>query len=80
MQILQGSFEINDAIILMTDLVQVKIKFHENKIANSNQIEDIRFREDKIKRLQHELKQAIDAIKKSKQSIELNGKIQFVEN
>lgn len=80
MQILQGSFEINDAIILMTDLVQVKIKFHENKIANSNQIEDIKFREAKIKRLQNELKQAIDAIKKSKQSIELNGKIQFVEN
>lgn len=35
--------------MLLTDLVEVKIKFHENKIANSNQIEDIKFREAKIK-------------------------------
>jgi len=55
MQLLQGSFEAQDAIMLLKDLVQVKIKFHENKIANSNQIEDIKFREAKIKRLQNQL-------------------------
>lgn len=81
MQLLQGSFEAQDAIMLLKDLVQVKIKFHENKIANSNQIEDIKFREVKIKRLQSELQQVVDEIKSSNQkTIGLNGKITITEN
>lgn len=66
--------------MLLKDLVQVKIKFHENKIANSNQIEDIKFREAKIKRLQSELQQAVDTIKNSHQkTIGLDGMITINE-
>lgn len=80
MQLLQGSFEAQDAIMLLKDLVQVKIKFHENKIANSNQIEDIKFREAKIKRLQNQLQKAVDTIKNSHQkTIELDGMITINE-
>lgn len=66
--------------MLLKDLVQVKIKFHENKIANSNQIEDIKFREAKIKRLQNQLQQAVDTIKNSHQKTNgLDGMITINE-
>lgn len=80
MQLLQGSFEAQDAIMLLKDLVHVKIKFHENRIANINQIEDIKFREAKIKRLQNQLQQAVDTIKNSHQkTIGLDGMITINE-
>lgn len=54
-QLIEGSFSPNDAAELLSQLIQAKIKFHENKISILDAAEDTKVRENKIKRLQHEL-------------------------
>lgn len=53
--LIQGKFKKGDAVELITQLLHVKIKFHESKIHNSMNEEDVKMRESKIKRLQKEL-------------------------
>lgn len=54
-KLIQGDFNITDAIALISELISVKIKFHENAISNSSNEEDIKYRESRIKDLQNEL-------------------------
>lgn len=54
-QLIQGEFNSGDAMELITQMVHVKIKYHENKINSNSNEEDIKTREVKIKRLQKEL-------------------------
>ena len=54
-QLLQGQFNAKDAIDIITQMIQIKIKFHENKITDNSTEEDIKFSETKIKQLQKEL-------------------------
>ncbi|MBK7602730.1 MAG: hypothetical protein IPO45_08840 [Saprospiraceae bacterium] len=54
-QILDGEFKSNEAIELITQMIHIKIKYHENKISLSQLEEDIKARETKIKRLQKDL-------------------------
>ena len=54
-QILDGEFKSNEAIQLITQMIHIKIKYHENKISLSQLEEDIKARENKIKRLQKDL-------------------------
>ncbi|MEN9336436.1 MAG: hypothetical protein RLZZ500_1423 [Bacteroidota bacterium] len=56
-QLIQGQFSSVEALELLREMVDVKIKFHERKIANSASEEDIKFREKRIKDLQAEWKQ-----------------------
>ncbi len=54
-QLIEGQFSAEEAIDIITKMVHVKIKFHEDKIhAHANE-EDIKMREKKIKQLQKEL-------------------------
>ncbi len=55
MQLIQGQFSTKDAIDLITQMIQVKIKFHENKITVNSNEEDIKLSESKIKGLQKDL-------------------------
>ncbi|MCF2491632.1 hypothetical protein [Dyadobacter sp. CY347] len=55
MQLIKGEFPASDAIELVSQLVQVKIKYHEQKISNQMNEEDIKSREKKIKKLQEDL-------------------------
>lgn len=57
-QLVQGHFDPAEAQELLSQLVQVKIKFHEGKIQKSHSEEDIKMRENRIKQLQNELHQA----------------------
>lgn len=57
-QLIKGSFHANDSIELMSQLIQVKIKFHEQQASNSHNEEDIKMRESRIKELQNELADA----------------------
>ena len=62
LQLIKGSFSQTEALELLTQLVHVKIKFHENKIEKSHHEEDIKMREKRIKHLQqefYEMKQVI---------------------
>ena len=63
-QLIKGQFDPDDAIGIITQMIHVKIKYHENKINRDSSEEDIKFRENKIKRLQKDLfdiKRAIDS-------------------
>lgn len=51
-QLIQEEFSSNDAIEIITQLVHLKIKYHENKINSHSSEDDIKTREAKIKRLQ----------------------------
>lgn len=53
--LIQGNFSPLDSIELLNQMVLIKIKFHENKISKTSNEEDIKYRESKIKRLQHDL-------------------------
>ena len=54
-QLIQGEFNSIDTLDLLTQMIHVKIRYHENKIATNINEEDIKARESKIKRLQKEL-------------------------
>jgi hypothetical protein len=55
LQLIQGKFQTAEALDLISQLVNVKIKYHEDKIRGSEQEEDIKMRENRIKQLQKEL-------------------------
>lgn len=53
-QLLQGNFANYEALELISQMVNIKIKYHENKISTQCSEEDIKTRESKIKQLQNE--------------------------
>ena len=54
-QLIDGKFSTGEAVEMLTRMIQVKIHYHESKIAAHNNEEDIKYRETKIKSLQKEL-------------------------
>jgi hypothetical protein len=77
LQLLQGEFSSNDAIDLISKMIQLKISYHENKISNTDSEEDIKFRESKIKRLQKELYEFKNSISENKEKLTLNATIKI---
>ena len=57
-KLIQGQFSANDALELISKIIDTKIKFHENKITANCTEEDIKMRERKIKHLQKDLFEA----------------------
>ena len=53
--LIDGQFNPEETKSLLAELIQVKIKFQENKIQAHASEEDIKMREKKIKKLQYEL-------------------------
>lgn len=54
-RLIDGSFTGSEALALMSAIVDVKIRFHEGKIDQSENEEDIKMRERRISRLQGDL-------------------------
>jgi hypothetical protein len=54
-QLIKGYFNVSDAIDIITYMIHVKIKFHENKINVTSSEEDIKVYERRIKELQKDL-------------------------
>jgi len=54
-QLIEGQFKKTEAIALISDLIQTKIKFHESRILSASNEEDIKYRESKIIFLQNQL-------------------------
>lgn len=50
-QLVLDQFNAKDAIDIVTQMIHIKIKTHENKITGNSTEEDIKFLETKIKRL-----------------------------
>ena len=55
LSLIQGKFTASEAVDIISNMVQVKIKFHENKITNTSNEEDIKSQETRIKELQNGL-------------------------
>jgi len=52
--LLHGNFLAKDALGIIEQMISIKIKYHESKIGNNNNEEDIKNREAKIKQLQND--------------------------
>ncbi|MDO9001202.1 MAG: hypothetical protein Q7W45_15670 [Bacteroidota bacterium] len=71
--LIKGQFTSKDAITIITKMIDVKIKFQEEKIKSSDNEEDIKMRENRIKTLQKELYE-------SRKLIELKGDTVSIES
>lgn len=74
-QLIQGQFNAQDAIDILTQLLEVKIKFHESKINNDLSEEATKMREKRIKNLQTDLQNIRQYIKENGDSITLQSQI-----
>ncbi len=78
-QLIQGQFNTNDAVDIITQMTQIKIKFQEDKIQHSINEEDIKMREARIKQLQKNLSEARLYIEQTGSSISIKSEIQLSE-
>lgn len=75
LNLLQGQFEKNDALHLITQFVHAKIRYHEDKIMRSSSEEDIKMRENRIKELQRDLYELRKTLENSNGSLSLSSVI-----
>jgi hypothetical protein len=76
-QLIEGRFNPNDALDLIAQMVHIKIKYHESKIINNDNEDDIKSREAKIKRLQKELFEFGNQLKNKVDGVKINALIQI---
>ena len=72
LKIIEGHFSNTDAITLISQMIEVKIKFHEQKIGSHTNFEDIKMRENRIKKLQHDLTLVNNYLKNNKGNVGIN--------
>ena len=53
--LVDGQFDVAEGLSLISRLVEVKIRFHEEKINSLSAEEDIKMRENRVQKLQKEL-------------------------
>ena len=76
-QLLEGQFNKKDALDLITQMIAVKIEFHENKIQQASNEEDIKMRESRIKALQNNLKDLRAELESLESMVSLNSQIKI---
>lgn len=75
--LIQGTFSNQDAIDLITQMINIKIKFQESKINSTSSEEEIKMREKRIKQLQKDLYDARKEIELRGTRIEMFADIQI---
>lgn len=78
-QLIHGEFNASDAIDLLSRMINVKIQYHEQKIAQNSSEEDIKYRESKIKGLQKELYDFRTDLNAKQGNLKLNAVIEITE-
>lgn len=73
--LIKGQFTGKDALSIITKMIDVKIKFQEEKIKNSDNEEDVKMRETRIKSLQKELYESRKLIESKGDAISLESEI-----
>ena len=76
-QLIEGEFNSKDAIELVAQMVDIKIKYHENKVNSLSNEEDIKIRESKIKHLQKELFELRNCIKSNDKNVRVEAIIKI---
>lgn len=74
-QLIQGQFDPKEGLSLLREIVAVKIKFHEQKIATAITEEDIKFRENRIKDLQKEWQQITHQLQSSSVPVAIHASL-----
>jgi hypothetical protein len=74
-QLMNGGFTKSEAIEMVSQMVAVKINFHRSKIAITDNEEDIKMREMRIKGLQERLDLFRSQLREMGDFIHLEGKI-----
>lgn len=74
-QLIHGQFNALEAMEIITQMIHVKIKYHESKIAGNSNEEDIKNREAKIKHLQKELFETRKEMLSRKESLSIDSTI-----
>lgn len=77
LQLINGQFSGQEAIDIITKMVHVKIKFHEDKINTFTNEEDIKMVEKRIKQLQKELYEVRNFIDNKKSKIEMHSLLEI---
>lgn len=72
-ELIQGEFNSSDTLELLSQMIQIKIKYHENKILSNSSEEEIKWRESKIKRLQNKLQEIRNYVKSNDKHLILEG-------
>ncbi len=75
-QLINGQFNRQDAMDIISQMITVKIKYHENKISATSGEEEVKMREAKIKTLQKEMFECRNNIFEKGETIKLNAIIQ----
>ena len=78
-QLIQGNFSAKDALKIITQMVHIKIRYHESKISCNSNEEDIKYREKKIKKLQSDLSDIKKFIDENGEKINIQSSIYLSE-
>ena len=74
-QLIEGDFNKADTLELVSQMIQLKIRYHEKSIQKNSSEEDIKYRESKIKFLQDELLQLREEISRSSNHFHVHATI-----
>lgn len=75
--LIDGHFSAKEALDILTQMIHVKIKFHESKIAQLDNEEDIKMREKRVKQLQKDLYDVRKMMEEGKKSYSLHAELQI---
>lgn len=75
--LIDGHFQSKEALELLTKVIHVKIKFHEDKIAHLDIEEDIKMRENRVKELQKDLYVIRKMMEQGKKSYGLHAELEI---
>ncbi len=76
--LIKGQFSGKDALDIITKMINIKIKFQEEKIESSHNEEDVKMRETRIKGLQKELYESRKFIELNGEKISLDSEINLI--
>lgn len=75
LQLIKGHYSKEEALSILTSMVDVKIRFHIDKISQSDNEEDIKMRETRIKQLQKDLHELRLGFQRSNEPVTINSQI-----
>ncbi|HCL06650.1 MAG TPA: hypothetical protein DHW64_12145 [Chitinophagaceae bacterium] len=75
LQLIKGRFNKTEAFDLVSEMVNIKIRYHEDKIRWAEQEEDIKMRENRIKQLQKELHEFKNQLLSNEQAVNIESGI-----
>ena len=74
-QLMQGEYSPADTLDLITQMIHVKIKYHEKKMLKQNNETNIKMQENIIRQLQKDLFELRNSIEKNSKNISIESKI-----